>query len=290
MKFVFARKAPWWFAILIILICTLIGMLLARYTPWGQRVVNEASVMVWPFQEMVAQPAAGVKHLSSDLQSRSALIQENQRLHAKMFLLQAQLQRFIALQKQNKQLKALLLSSQELDGKVLVAHLLAVDLNPALHQVIIDKGSHAHLYTGQPVVDAYGVMGQVVTITPKVSRVLLVTDTKSAIPVKDVRSGQRAVAVGSAGPMMKLINVTDTADIKPGDLMVTSGLGMQFPFGYPVGTVRKVVHTPSQNFADISLQPSAHLNKSSQVLLIWPRQQSLAQAAKSVLRAPLSHS
>ena len=92
---------------------------------------------------------------------------------------------------------------------------------------------------------------------------------------------------GSTG--LQLINVTDTADIKKGDLLVTSGLGMQFPFGYPVGTIQQVIHTPAQNFARITLAPSAHLDQSGQVMLVWPKQRALAAAVKAELATPLTH-
>jgi rod shape-determining protein MreC len=138
------------------------------------------------------------------------------------------------------------------------------------------------------VLDAYGVMGQVVDISPKVSRVLLITDMQSAIPVRDLRSGVRGVAVGDGSGILRVINITDTTDVKAGDVMVTSGLGMQFPFGYPVGVVQQVLHTRAQNFANITLMPSAHLFQSSQVLLVWPKQQALAKAVKQEMQQPLT--
>ena len=130
------------------------------------------------------------------------------------------------------------MSSQEIDGKAHVAHILAIDLDPSLHQEVLDVGASDKVYVNQPVLDAFGVMGQLVNIGPKVSKVLLLTDKKSAIPVRDVRSGVRAVAMGDGSTGLQLINVTDTADIK-GDLLVTSGLGMQFPLVIQLGRSSK---------------------------------------------------
>ena len=270
------------------LVIVFILMLLGRFTRTGQNIENKLSIVVWPLQEMVAIPSAEFKKINADLQSHDALIQQNKILQRQNFMLQTKVQRLTAIENQNKELRSLLMSSQQVDGKVQVAHILAVDLTPLLQQVIVDSGSSAQVFVNQPVLDAFGVMGQIVTVQPKVSRVLLLTDPKSAIPVKDVRSGVRAIAVGAGEGRLRLINVIDTADIKPGDMMVTSGLGMQFPFGYPVGSVQKVIHTPQQNFAKITLKPSAHLDSSNQVLLVWPKQQAMAPKVKSILASPLN--
>lgn len=287
-KKIFAQKTSLWLTLLILLVVVLIFMLLGRYTRTGQNIENKLSIIEWPFQKMVAVPSSAFKGLIGDLQSHDSLIQQNKTLQRDNFMLRTQVQRLTSIEDQNKELRSLLMSSQQVDGKKRVAHILAVDLHPSLLQMVVDAGSNAKAFKNQPVLDAFGVMGQLVTIQPKVSRVLLLTDPKSAIPVKDVRSGVRAVAVGAGHDQLQLINVIDTADIKPGDLMVTSGLGLQFPFGYPVGVVQKVIHTPQQNFAKITLKPSAHLDQTDQVLLVWPKQQAVAPAVKSLLAAPVT--
>ena len=144
MKLVFARKAPWWFAILIILICTLIGMLLVRYTRWGQRVVNAASVVVWPFQEMVAQPAVGVKHLFSICKAEVLCYKKINVYMQKCSCCKRSCSVY-CLTKAKQAAKSVVIVFSRVRW---IAHLLAVDLSPALHQVI-DKGSNAHLYVGQ---------------------------------------------------------------------------------------------------------------------------------------------
>lgn len=287
-KKIFAQKTSLWLTLLIVLIVVLIAMLLGRYTQSGQNIENKLSILAWPFQKIVSVPASGMKKTLNDLQSHEALIQQNNALQRENFMLRTQVQRLTTIENQNKELRSLLMSSQQVDGNVHVAHILAVNLNPALQQMVVDVGSDHRAFKNQPVLDAFGVMGQLVTVQPKVSRLLLLTDPKSAIPVKDVRSSVRAIAIGAGHAQLNLINVTDTADIKAGDMMVTSGLGMQFPFGYPVGVVQNVTHTPQQNFAKITLKPSAHLDQSDQVLLVWPKQQTLAPAVKSVLASPLN--
>src|SRR5262249_30056895 len=137
---------------------------------------------------------------------------------------------------ENAQLRELLKSTPQVEGRVSVAQLLAVDLDPNLQQVIVDKGANQGIFIGQPVLDAFGVMGQVVHADPITSRVMLITDRKSAIPVQDARNSIRAIAMGMGGVgKLALINVPETSDIQVGDLFVCSGLDMRYPVGYPVG-------------------------------------------------------
>jgi len=185
-------------------------------------------------------------------------------------------------------LRKLLQSTSEISGRVVVAQLLAVSLDPRLQQVILDRGSHIKVYNGQPVLDAFGVMGQVVDVGPLTSKVLLLTDTRSAVPVQDYRNGLRAIAVGQGiTGKLNLINVTNATNIKQGDLFVTSGLGLHYPVGYPVGVVSAIQKTPSQQFTQISLVPSAHLDQTQQVLLVWPSKAALFKAVQSQLQQPL---
>jgi rod shape-determining protein MreC len=286
-KKIFAQKASLFFTMVIMLIVIGLVMILGRYSRWGEVLENKLSIIAWPLQEMVALPMSAFKNLSQTIRTHQDLIARNNQLQSDNFMLRTQLQQLTALENQNKDLTALLGSAQMIKDQVQVAQILAIRLNPALEQMIVNVGSDSQAYQNQPVLDAFGVMGQLVTIMPKVSRLLLLTDPKSAIAVKDARSNVRAVAVGAGYGKLELINVTDTADIQPSDLIMTSGLGLQFPTGYPVGIVQKVVHTPDQNFAQIILKPSAHLEQSDQVLLVWPKQKALADEVNKTLAMPL---
>jgi rod shape-determining protein MreC len=115
-------------------------------------------------------------------------------------------------------------------------------------------------------------MGQVIEVLPYTSRVLLLADSNHAIPVLVNRNCLRAIAVGSGHlDELVLIYVPDTADIKEGDLLVSSGLGSRYPRGYPVGTITKVEHDPGEPFAIVSARPSAQLDRSRYVLLVFSK-------------------
>jgi len=222
---------------------------------------------------VVSRPVHLIDNLSTMISTHDTLIKENVDLKTEQLLLKAQVQRLLALESENTQLKALLRSSSEVHGKVLIAQLLAVDSEPFVNQVILDKGSREGVFIGQPVLDANGVMGKVIQLGPISSRVLLVNDTHSAVPVQITRNGIRAIAVGdSYTGKLKLVNVPQTIDVKVGDVLVTSGLGEHYPAGYPVGQITSVVKDPGMQFATIDVQPSAHADRSRQVLLIWPNQ------------------
>jgi len=153
----------------------------------------------------------------------------------------------------------------------MVASLLYVSSALFSQQVILDKGSSDGIYVGQPVLDAYGVMGQVISVGHGTSRVLLISDRQSAIPVQNNRSGLRAIVRGNGyAGNLNVLYVPDTADFKVGDLLITSGLGQRYPANYPLGTVTEVKHAPSERFAKITVTPKAHINRSNQVLLVWP--------------------
>jgi rod shape-determining protein MreC len=194
----------------------------------------------------------------------------------------------LLLERENAQLKQLLQPTPQATGKTIVAQLLAVALNPVTQQVVIDRGLSDHLYLGQPVLDAYGVLGQIINIGPLTSRVLLVTDIKSSVPVQNYRTGSRAIAIGSGSSgQLRLINVPDSSDIQEGDLYVASGMGLRFPVGYPVGVVAKSTLEPGERFATIVLIPSARLDKSEQVLLAWPEHAAYDEAVQQQLKAAM---
>jgi rod shape-determining protein MreC len=233
------------------------------------------SVVVAPIQFFVDRPVGFIRWAETSFTTQQNLLMENAQLRARQLLLYAKLQKVIALENENDQLKALLRSSSNIHEKVTVAQLLAVDLAPYTQQIIIDKGVKDDVYIGQPVLDAYGVMGQIIAVGPINSRVLLITDTRSAIPVQDNRNGNRAIASGlGIDGSLELINVPITTDYKKGDFLVTSGLGGHYPPGYPVGIINKVKLSPGERFLNINITPAAHVNQSRQVLLVWPKKSS----------------
>lgn len=228
------------------------------------------SLPLAPLQYIVSWPTTFIDNVKSVLSTHDDLLKENLSLKAEQLMLRSQLQRLVAIETENNYLKALFQSTKQVKGRTLIAELLAVDFEPFVNQVILNKGTRDGVYIGQPVLDATGVMGQVIQVGPITSRVLLIDDPKSGVAVQNVRNGIRGVAVGdSYAGKLKLMYVPNTADIKVGDMFLTSGLGDRYPEGYPVGKVVFVNKDPARQFAEVYIEPSAQLDSSRQVLLLW---------------------
>lgn len=228
------------------------------------------TVVTTPVQWMASIPASLLGSFSSSFNTREMLLEENASLWAENLVLDRRLQKLASLTAQNVRLRELLNSSELVDEKVLVAELIGVDPDPYSHQVVINKGTSKGVFVGQPVLDADGLVGQVISVSLLSSRVLLISDNSHSLPVQINRNGVRAIASGTGKlDELSLRHVPNTADIVEGDLLISSGLGQRFPSGYPVGKVVSVVHDPGHPFAFVRVRPSASLNRSSHLLLVF---------------------
>ena len=147
--------------------------------------------------------------------------------------------------------------------------------------MIIDKGTRERVFVGQPVVDSEGLMGQVIEVSLITSRVMLISDQSHSVPVQVARSNLRLIAQGTGTHQLEVMHVQDTADIVQGDLLVSSGLGNKFPVGYPVGTVTRVEHNPGRPFAEVAARPSAYLDRTRHVLLVFTEDRLAGEASRN---------
>ncbi|WP_371920862.1 rod shape-determining protein MreC [Pseudomonas sp. v388] len=247
---------------------------------------SQMSLVLMQSYWIVDLPQRMFQGVASQFGSRTELLAENEKLKTEALLLQGRLQKLAALTEQNVRLRELLNSSALVNEKVEVAELIGMDPNPFTHRIIINKGERDGVVLGQPVLDARGLMGQVVELMPYTSRVLLLTDTTHSIPVQVNRNGLRAIASGTGNPeRLELRHVADTADIKEGDLLVSSGLGQRFPAGYPVATVKEVIHDSGQPFAIVRAVPTAALNRSRYLLLVFSDGRSPEERAADAAQA-----
>jgi len=213
------------------------------------------------------------------ISTRDELMERNQLLERKVLELSQVSQQYVALKSENDRLRGLLGSQGRLPYEVLIAELVGVIPDPNTFQIIIDKGADAGIELGQAVLDAQGLFGQIVEVGRFTSRVLLITDRDHAVPVRVNRSGARAIA-GGTGDIDSLVleSVSVAADIVEGDLIETSGLGGRFPPGYPVGTVISMVVEATSTYAQVLVRPTAQLNRSRHVLVIFPPKGDAQQA------------
>ncbi len=225
--------------------------------------------IVAPLQYTVNFPFTLLNKTVDAFASHSMLLRENQRLEKEIILLKLQQQSFLNLQKENQELKTLLHAATELSIKVDVAEVLFVAANTHPSEWMINKGAHDGVFVGQAVLDANGILGQVVMVGPGTSRVMLISDVRSAIPVDSVHTGLRSILQGE-GVLhpLSLMFIPKTEMVEVGDILVSSGVGDRFPKGYPVGKIVAVNNVAGDQFLSISVEPLAQLQRQRFVLLV----------------------
>ncbi len=225
---------------------------------------------VYPMRVVVDAPVRFWSWLADSTRSRNDLELELGRLQVERLLTNARLQRLSALEAENARLRGLLDARSQVRDEVRVAEIMSVDANPFSHSLVINVGSRDGVFDGQALVDADGVVGQVIKTGLLTSQAMLISDTDHALPVEVNRNGLRTIAVGTGQiGSLNLPFVVNSADIRAGDLLVTSGLGGAFPAGYPVAIVASVTRIPHEPYADVSATPAAALGQVREVMLIW---------------------
>jgi len=236
-----------------------------------QKIHAALSTLVYPVQAAVNAPYALAGWAQEKLAMHTALVKENTRLKQELLMDSVQLQQTAALEQENARLRELLQAGAKLSGHVVLATLLAADMDPFRHMIVIDKGADAGVYEGQTLLDARGIIGQVIQVGPVSSEVALITDPSQAIQVQVNRTSLRTLAIGGADvDTLSLPYLANNADVKPGDLLVTSGLDGHYPAGYPVAVITHVHRDPAEPFASVTAQPVADLDRGHDVLLYFP--------------------
>ena len=236
------------------------------------RLESTRETLAWALAPLlwVASVPQHLQDATGYFDSREELAEENARLRNRQLELEAQLQKFDALETENRRIRELLASAKALQESVLITEIIAANQDPYAHQITLNKGARDRVYRGQALVDASGVMGQIVQVNPTTSVGLLITDPDHGIPVENNRTGLQTIAVGLGdGQALRLPFLPGNADIQKGDLLVSSALGGRFPAGYPVARVYEVKHNPGEHFKEALAYPTAKLNQGRQALLVW---------------------
>lgn len=232
------------------------------------------SYLVYPMQFIVALPSRLLDWTGESIASQQTIREENARLHDENLQLKARQLKLLSLQQENSRLRELLRASSRVGEDVLIAEVLRVDQDYYRQQIVINKGKAHHVYLGQPVIDAKGVMGQVVELYQYTAGILLISDPSHALPVQSNRNGVRTIVQGKGNPNeLDLLHIPNNTDLESGDLLISSGLGGRFPPNYPVAIIKEVVIQPGQPFAKVTATPTSELDRSREVLLVWPNQQ-----------------
>lgn len=242
--------------------------------------------LIAPIQYAADLPRSMFDGFYERFQSHKTLLVANQQLKHEVLTLKSDLILLKQYEEENERLRKLLGSSFVRDERKMVTEVMAVDTSPYSHQVVIDKGHIDGVYEGQPVINENGIVGQVTFVAAHNSRVLLLIDSNSAIPVQNIRNDIRVIASGN-GQMDKiqLDHIPSSIDVKVGDLLVSSGLGGVYPEGYPVGKVSKVDKDTRREFAVIYADPAVDFDRLRYLLLVWPNQDRQQKALQSTMHS-----
>ena len=225
---------------------------------------------VHPIRVAVDAPVRFWYWLGDSTTSRNDLKLELNRLKSERLLTNARLQKLNALEAENARLRSMLDARSRVRDQVRVAEIMSVDANPFNHSLVIDIGTQDGIFDGQALIDANGIVGQVIKAGLLTSQAMLISDTDHALPVEVNRNGLKTIVVGTGIiDSLDLPFIVNNGDIRVGDLLVTSGLGGAFPAGYPVAIVETITRIPHEPYADVTAKPTASLGQVREIMLIF---------------------
>lgn len=268
MASVYRQRSSSLLRFLLLVLCCLSLMALDQKRIVIPRVKSMLAVVVMPLEYAAAWPSQAISVTSHYLRWQHQLVNDNQHWQEQCLLLKAQLQQTRALTLENQHLHRLLASPVVTQQQpFLLAKILAFKTDGFSHELLLNRGASNQVSAGQAVVAAEGIVGQIIETTPFNTRVMLLTDTRSAIPVLNQRSQENAIVIGTGDDhVLSLMNVPSSADFKIGDLLVSSGMGGHYPAGFPVGTV-SAIQTQAKDQAQIQVTPAVALTKLQWVII-----------------------
>ncbi len=234
-----------------------------------------------PFQKLIKQTTKSTEELWLNYFRLVDVHQENTQLKNEIHVLKMANSRYRELLATQERLEELLQFKQTINRPVLAAQVIGLDPTGWFKSVIIDKGKWAGLRIDMPVVNAFGVVGRVVSVSSNYAKVLLIIDQNSAVDCLVQRSRDRGMLKGLMSEICKLDYVAKSNDITMGDIVVTSGLGGVFPKGLPVGRILDVKEISGELFKDIKIRTAVDFSKLEEVLVILEESKSSNQLKES---------
>ena len=223
-----------------------------------------------PIYALASYPVLSKEWLNQQTKSEAQLRRENTAMQAEMLQAKVRLQKLSELSAENTRLRGLLDTPLIIDGRMEIAEVIGTDADPLRHIIVINRGSTSQLKVGQTVLDDQGILGQIISVYPHSSRIMLLSDKEHSLSVRLESSGMRAIVSGTGDlGRLKMEYVPTSANIKVGDKVYSSGLGQHFPAGYLVGSVSKVMRHNTGEFAQIDVVPAAQLAGGHHVVVLF---------------------
>jgi rod shape-determining protein MreC len=252
---------------------SIIIMFLDQRGAWLEQIRYGLNILAYPIQLAVSSPSTAWRWMQESVATREALRADNERLMTRNRELELRSMRYEALAHENDQLRGLKEALPPVAERWLVAEVVDIQLNNLRQRVLVNRGTRNGVFKGQAVLDDKGLLGQTTHVGPWSAEVILITDPEHAVPVQIERTGLRTIAVGTGDSLsLALPYLPANADVKTGDVLMTSGLGGVFPAGYPVGRVAEVHRDAVQPLAQVRAEPFASMNIDREVMLVWFRE------------------
>jgi rod shape-determining protein MreC len=241
--------------------------------------------LLYPVQVVAVVPRDALARMSDYFVSTSALEKENSGLKRQQISNADVLQQSSQLRAENARLRTMLDIRERLDVKSILAEIIYDARDPFTRKIILNKGSVHNVALSQPVIDDLGVVGQVTRVFPLTSEVTLLTDKNQAIPVQILRNGLRSVVHGRGQSSHLDMRTTTNADVKNGDILVTSGIDGVYPAGLAVAKVVQVENKASTTFETVLCTPAAGIDSHRQLLILLVSNENLPRPDTEEVRA-----
>lgn len=252
-----------------------------RYPTVVEPVHHYGQQLVEPFIRLLSYPQRVIDAIDQTLRTPQHLRQENKLLSRVIVQQSVELQQLAELKAENERLRALVNMQSRLDENLVNAEVVSSVVQLEQQVLMLNKGLREGLQVGYPVLDAKGIMGRVIESSSRLAKVMLLTDSRHAIPVRVKRTQEHAILKGTGDhSRLRLEYAPDSMDIKQGDILESSGMGQYYPAGYPVAVVIDVQKIGGTHFANVTAQALADINHSKQVIVLFKQAPMIDDAPK----------
>ncbi len=234
------------------------------------------SIVVYPLKVLVDLPYTTTRTITQFFTSHKTLNHENEELRKLVTIYAARDQKYRSIASQNVRLREALNTAKIFDESYLLANILMVDANRFRQTVTINKGTEQGAYEGQIALAGNSIFGQVIHASTQSAVVMQLSDPKHSIPVRNARTGEKALAVGTGVVnIVSLEHIENVDEINTGDLYISSGMGLLFPPDFPVAVVQQKHYNPADSMTTVSATTVTDFNRTRELLLIWQAKKSI---------------